>query len=669
MPEWGRKHSCELSRGRYLIILKGMSIIMMKTRLIALLGLSLLAAPVLADQTSSLRTALAASANADWPAALSSAQGAAPEGADVIVWQWLRASEGKLSDYESFLARRPDWPGLPLLKEKGEVAVARSTDAARVIAYFGSDLPRSGAGAVALVRALVAVGRSPEAEDEALRAWSTLKFTPEDQTAMLSLFGPALGVVHELRLDRLLWDGERVAEAERMLPLVSPGWQALARARLALRADQDGVTALIAAVPSALKDDAGLAFERFLFRMRADDYLGAAELILERSGSAAQLGDPAAWAEKRASLARWLMRNGQEKSAYRVASSHQMSEGADDLEFLSGFIALRKLGDPSRALKHFSHLKTTVATPISLARAEYWTARALEAKGDAGANAAYRSAAQYQTAYYGLLAAEKLGLPLDPALIANTAPNGDWRAAPWAGSSVLAAARQMSAAQERTMAKRFFLHLAETLDDRQLPLLAEAAFDIGEPHIAVLVAKAAAERGLILPRAYFPVPDLVPDNLAVSRALALSISRRESEFDTRARSPAGAQGLMQLMPDTAAATAKDLGMAYQEAWLTSDPAYNVTLGSAFLRKLVDEFGPAIPLVAAGYNAGPRRPREWLAAFGDIRAGADPVDWVEMIPFTETRTYVMRVTEGVVIYRARLKGVAGPVRIMTELTGN
>ena len=635
----------------------------------SIIGLSLLAAPVLADQTQSLRTALAASAKADWTAALTAAQGAAPEGADVIIWQWLRASEGKLSDYESFLARRPDWPGLPLLKEKGEVAVARSTDAARVIAYFGPDMPRSGAGAVAYVKALIASDRAPEAEDAALRAWSTLKFTAEDQAEMLSIHGPILAVAHELRLDRLLWDGERVPEAERMLPLVSDGWRALARARLALRANQDGVTSLIAAVPKGLKDDAGLAFERFLYRMRADDYSAAADLILERSDTAAHLGDPAAWAEKRASLARWLMRNGQEKTAYRVAASHQMSAESDDLEFLAGFIALRKLGDPDRALKHFNHLKSTVATPISLARADYWTGRALEARGDGdGARAAYQSAARYQTAYYGLLAAEKLGLSLDPALISNMVPNGDWRAEPWAGSSVLAAARQMSKAGERTMAKRFFLHLGESLDDRQLALLAEAAFDIAEPHIAVLVAKAAAERGVILPRPYYPAPELVPENLPVSRALALSISRRESEFDTRARSPAGAQGLMQLMPGTAAATARNLGIAYQEAWLTSDPAYNVTLGSAHLRELADEFGPSVALIAAGYNAGPRRPREWVAAFGDIRAGADPVDWVESIPYAETRTYVMRVTESVVIYRAKLKGVAGPVRITAELTG-
>ena len=151
--------------------------------------------------------------------------------------------------------------------------------------------------------------------------------------------------------------------------------------------------------------------------------------------------------------------------------------------------------------------------------------------------------------------------------------------------------------------------------------------------------------------------------------MALSIARRESEFDPEARSPAGALGLMQMLPATAAEVAKDQGIKFSKAKLASDPAYNATLGAAYLKELVDQFGPSVALVASGYNAGPGRPRGWVDAFGDPRlASTDVVDWVEMIPFTETRTYVMRVVEGVVIYRAKLRGTAGPVNISDELTG-
>ena len=625
-----------------------------------------------ADETTSLRAALDKAAAKDWQSALTEAQGASAVGADVILWQWLRDGQGRLGDYESFLQRRPDWPGLPLLKEKGEIAVARSTDAARIIAYFGADKPRTGLGAVTLVRALLETGQKDAAEAEALRAWSTLKFEAADEEAMLGLMGDALTVAHELRLDNALWDGDRQAEAERMLPRVSADWAALGKARLALQAMAANASALVEAVPQSVASDAGLAYDRFVWRMKKDRYDDAAALIVERSTSAASLGRPEAWAERRATLARRYMRAGQAKTAYRIAANHQLETGDSyvDLEFVSGFIALRKLDDPDRAIAHFGHLRSAVETPISVARAEYWMGRALEAKGDkAGAKASYQAAAQNQTAFYGLLAAEKLGLSLDPALVDAGKPQAGWKTARFAGSSVLAAARDLAAAGDRTLAKRFFLHLAESLDAKELEQLADLALRMEEPHIALLVAKAAAERGLILARSYYPVPDMVPDGLPVSRALALAISRRESEFDPRAQSPAGARGLMQVMPETAARVAKGFGEESSAGKLTSDPEFNVRVGSAYLKQMVDEFGPAVALIASGYNAGPGRPRTWIADFGDPRrAEVDVVDWIETIPFTETRTYVMRVAEGVVIYRARLKGTAAPVQITAELTG-
>lgn len=625
-----------------------------------------------ADETTSLRAALDKAAAKDWQAALTEARGASAVGADVILWQWLRDGQGKLGDYESFLQRRPDWPGLPLLKEKGEIAVARSTDPVRIIAYFGADKPRTGLGAVTLVRALLETGQKDAAEAEALRAWSTLKFEAADEEAMLALMGDALSVAHEVRLDNALWDGDRRAEAERMLPRVSPDWAALGNARLALQAASANASALVEAVPQSVAADAGLAYDRFVWRMKKDRYDDAAALIVERSTSAASLGRPEAWAERRAALARRYMRTGQAKTAYQIAANHQLESGDSyvDLEFLSGFIALRKLDDPARAVTHFGHLRGAVATPISVARAEYWTARALEAKGDkAGAKASYQAAAQNQTAFYGLMAAEKLGLSLDPALVDAGTPQAGWKTARFAGSSVLAAARALAEAGDRTLAKRFFLHLAESLDGKELEQLADLALRMEEPHIALLVAKAAAERGLILARSYYPVPDMVPDGLPVSRALALAISRRESEFDPRAQSPAGARGLMQVMPETAARVAKGLGEDSSAGKLTSDPEFNVRVGSAYLKQMAEEFGPAVALIASGYNAGPGRPRNWITDFGDPRrADVDVVDWIETIPFTETRTYVMRVAEGVVIYRARLKGAASPVQITAELTG-
>ncbi len=625
--------------------------------------------PADADETTSLRAALDRASFEDWDNAAAAAEGQLSK--DLIEWMRLRAGAGKLGDFEAFLSRRPDWPGLALLREKGETAVLRSSDPNRVLAYFAGQLPRAPDGSLALVKAYLALGRAADAETEAIRAWTELEFTAPEEDALLALMPDALSVAHEVRLDRVLW-ADRVPEAKRMLPRVGPDWRALALARMALRAMDANASALVDAVPKSLAGDAGLAFERFQWRMKKDRTADATALILDRSDTAAHLGDPAAWADRRATLARNLMRAGQPRDAYKVAARHQLTEGQDyaDLEFLAGFIALRKLNDPDTALKHFVNLQAAVATPISVSRAMYWQGRAHEAKGEKkSAKTAYTAAAQNQTAYYGLLAAERLGQTLDASLLSDNRP-ADWRNASFAGSSVFQVARLLVRAGDRSLGKRFLLHLAEDLSAGELDQLADYALEANEPHIAVLIAKQSAERGIILPRAYFPLTDMVPDNLPISRALALSISRRESEFDAAVISPAGARGLMQVMPGTAKQIAPTAGLPYEPGRLTSDPAYNVALGSTYLRSLVDEFGPSVALVASGYNAGPGRPRRWVSDFGDPRRkDVDVVDWVETIPFTETRTYVMRVAESVVIYRAKLKGSVGPVRIRSELTGN
>jgi len=635
--------------------------------LILFVTLAGLAAP--AGAQDGLAAALRLAAVPDWDGA----RAAAPAGVaqDLVEWHRLRAGDGTLTEYEAFVARHPDWPGLPLLREKAEVAVARSTSPDRVLAWFAAAPPSTGGGSVAFVRALLAQSRITEAESEGMRAWASLPFaTKAEEEDMIALLPDAVPLVHEVRLDRLLWEARR-SEAERMLPRVSKGWQTLARARIALQDDAEGVNRLIEAVPASHTKDAGLAYERFAWRQRMGLDDDALALLLDRSNSPATLGDPAAWADRRANLARALLRSGRPEQAYRAAASHQLTGGAAyaDLEFLSGFIALRRLGDPDRALAHFRHLEAAVSTPISLARSLYWQGRAEEAAGrDDAARAAYARAAANQTAFYGLLASERLDLSLDPALL-DTTPPPDWRQAGFADSSVLDAALLLVQAGSRTLAKRFFLHLSGGLNATELAQLADLALELDDPHIAVLIAKAAAERGIIIPRAYFPVPDFVPDGLAVSRALALSIARRESEFDPAARSTADARGLMQVLPGTAKQMARALGLPYTEARLLSDPAYNVRLGAEYLAKMAEEFGPSIALIASGYNAGPGRPRRWITEFGDPRRpDVDVVDWVETIPFTETRTYVMRVTEGVVIYRAKLNGAAGPVRISAELKG-
>jgi soluble lytic murein transglycosylase len=632
-----------------------------------LAALMLAAAPLRADP---LARAFDLAAQGQWPAAAEVVAPLGPVAADIVEWQRLRAGEGTLTDYEAFLTRRPDWPGLAGLRDKAEAAVARSTTPARVIRWFDGRDPATADGVAALARALRADGQGDTAAAMLARVWPDLRLDEAAQALLRDLAGDALGrAQHIARLDHLLWEDRR-AEARRMLPLVGADWQALAEARLALREDRDGVNALIARVPQPLAGDPGLAHARFDWRARKGRTEDALALLRDRSASAAALGRPEAWAGRRAGLARAALRDGKPKLAQAIAAGHHLDSGsqAADLEFVAGFAALRA-GDAAAALVHFERLGALVATPISVSRADFWQSRALQALGrTAQAQAALARAARHQTAYYGLLAAEALGQPLDPALAAPTALP-DWRKGAFLNSSVTEAALLLYRAGDRALARRFLLHLAEAQDAPGLEAMGAFALDKGDAHLAVLVGKQAAARGIILPGIYFPDPGaLMPEGLAVDRALALAIARRESEFLPEAVSPAGALGLMQVMPGTAKLMADKLGLAHRPAALTTDPAFNARLGAAYLAHLAEEFGASLALKAAGYNAGPGRPRAWMAEIGDPRrASVDVVDWVEMVPFTETRTYIMRVAEGVAIYRARA-GAGGPVAITALLRG-
>ncbi|WP_102107372.1 lytic transglycosylase domain-containing protein [Oceaniglobus roseus] len=616
-----------------------------------------------------LAQAMAELRKGDWTAALASGTRAGPVGRDIIEWHRLRAGLGDFEEVKSFLRRRPDWPGLPYLKEKSEEALPHVGDAPDVIAFFADTTPQTGHGVISLVNAFRSIGAEGDAQAEAALAWVDRPMTAEAELVLLRYYPEMLAPLHQARLDSMLWKGATQAARRMLTRLDDPGQTALAEARMALRADRPGIDTLIARVPPALQSDPGLAFERFRWRHAKGRDAEAAALILERSATAALLGQPQVWAPRRRDLARALMREGKVEDAYAVASSHWLEEGSDfaDLEWLSGYIQLTYLDDPAGALRHFQKFRTAVATPISLGRAGYWEGRAHEAMGDAeGAANAYAFGAEYQTSFYGLLAAERAGLPMDPTLTGEEVyPPLDQAA--FRSSSVLEAALLLQAAGERDLAERFMVHLGETLDGRELGTLADLATKLGEPHLALMIGKQAASVGLTLPRPYYPVVELGVPDMPVPRELALSIARRESEFNAGVSSGVGARGLMQLMPGTAKDMARKLSLPFSRDRLFSDPTYNATLGTAYLAELIGRFGANVVLVSAGYNAGPGRPLRWMEELGDPRSpDVDVVDWIEHVPFDETRNYIMRVAESLPVYRARLTGETEEIRFTEEL---
>ena len=591
---------------------------------------------------------------------------------DIVTWHLLRAGTGTFEDYEGFLAAYPDWPGLPYLRARGEPAIPPGADPARVLAYFGDQPPETGAGVLALAAALEASGQPDAARAEVIRGWTTMVLTGDEAGALRSAHGALLnsGSHHTDRLDHLLWEGAE-DRARAMFPLVPEDWQALAAARLALQARAPGVDALIEAVPATLQDDPGLAHDRFIWRVRSGFWDTAGELMAERSTSAESLGRPSAWADRRADLARDVMREGEFDTCYRYAADHHVTPEADylsfaELEWLAGYCAYR-LGRYDTAIGHFEPFRDTVFSPISMGRAGYWLGRAHRAAGNEEAAArAFALGAQYQSSFYGQLAAEAGGLPADPGFLADE-DYGPWRNASFTGSSVFLAALLLYEADERNLAERFLTHLTESLSRVEAGQLGDFALQLGDPHIALRIAKRAAQNGHEIMRAYYPVADFASADLPIDAALALSIARRESEFDPGVTSGAGAMGLMQVMPGTGRDTAGALGIDYSQSRLLSDPDYNLLLGATYIEGLIDRFDGNLVLVSIGYNAGPRRASDWIERFGDPREAEDIVFWIEALPFTETRNYVMRVTEAIPIYEARLTGELPAPRLAERLS--
>lgn len=635
------------------------------------LGLTL---PASADGADRVGKAMAAMRQGDWADALTAA---GPDGTvenDVIEWHRLRAGRGTPPQVVDFLQRRADWPGLDWLRRKSEAAFDAATTA-QVLAFFADQPPQTAEGVLLHAKALIAQSREGDAFTEVVIAWRTMPMGSGLQAAYLKSYKKLLSAHHVARLDRMLWDGHMVS-AKRMVPLVDEANRTLAEARIALHDMAPGVDTKIEAVPEALQGDPGLAFGRFVWRDRKGRDEDAIILLLERSTSAAALGEPDKWARRRRDLARLEMRIGDPARAYRIAAQHYMTDGAgysySDLEWLSGFLALRRLNDPATALKHFVRFDASIASPISKGRAGYWLGRAHEALGDANAaQAAYAMGAGYQTSFYGLLAAERIGRPFDTGLAKPPTPP-PWREADIMKSSVLKAALLFLAADEPDLAERFLTHMVETLEPEAANQVGAMVLDMERPHLAVMIAKRAARTAMVLPNAYYPIHPVAGLRLPMAPEMTLAIARRESEFDPVVVSGAGARGLMQVMPATAKLVARELGIlgGHETGRLTSEWRYNAKLGANYLAGLAGSFNGNVVMMAAGYNAGPRRPIGWMERYGDPRTGdPDIVDWIEHIPFNETRNYVMRVTESLPIYRARLGQEALPIPFSQELTGS
>ncbi|CCM74938.1 lytic transglycosylase domain-containing protein [Rhizobium mesoamericanum] len=560
------------------------------------------------------------------------------------------------------------WPGLSKLRAYSERALYdENPDPTAVLAAFGQSAPETTSGAMILSRALVATGKQSQAAKYIRKVWrgETLDKSTEDKI-LAEFSGLLTSPDHKARMDFLMYRN-RAAQAKRFGDMGQA--QSLYKAWAAVISKAPNAGALLAAVDGQWKGDAGYLFARIEYLRKQEKYEEAAKLLQQMPRNRNELVNAGEWWNEQRIVSRGLVDQGEFKAAYTIVANYAATTPTDivEAEFHAGWYALRGLQDPAAAQAHFRKILDFSSGPISVARAWYWMGRSAEAGGAGKASEFYDKAASYPTTFYGQLASDKLGRKT--LNVAYPSPSQADRQRYLAREAVQAISR-LEAAGHSWRAKDLYLALAEQLQSPgELAVLSAQAERSGDHHLSLQVGKIAYSRGVDVAALAFPL-GVIPTNANISgsgKALAYAIARQESAFDPAAVSAADARGLLQILPGTAKAVAKRHNIAYSKDRLTADAGYNATLGAHYLGEQIDAFGGSYIMTFIAYNAGPKRVPEWIGRYGDPRGQSIDaiVDWIERIPFPETRNYVQRVMENYEVYKARL---GQPSDIVRDLTG-
>jgi soluble lytic murein transglycosylase len=582
-----------------------------------------------------------------------------------LEWMALHDEPEKagLKRLNAFMSAHPDWPARNWLRTQVEASLFRTQDVAAIRAAFAGALPHTPTGKLALARALRAQGQNGEATQTVRALYRDADLTPFLEGRIRADFGGDLQKSdYKYRADRLLYK-EDTSAALRTAAFAGPDVLALERARAAVTpgATSDKAIAAsdkaFAAVPPDLRGDPGLLLAQIQKLRHADKPREAASLMLAAPRDPSLLIDPDEWWTERRVLARKMLDIGDTQTAYQICAGHSASspEARVEAEFHAGWIALRFLNRPAAAAQHFGAAARIATTPASIARVAYWQGRAAENTlgKDAlvQAKSFYEKAAAYPSTYYGQAARAALGLKSSPMRMATGAATGASRAE---ATSVI---EILFAAGEKDAATQLAADAARTLtDETQIAALANVIKRQRDAHLSLITGKLMSQRGFAVDDLAFPtfgIPRFEPLGNSAPVSVVYSVAMQESAFNPAAQSSAGAKGLMQMIDSTARQTAAKAGLPFNESRLLSDAAFNAQLGAAHLGALLAGQGGSYILTFAAYNAGGGHVRDWIAAYGDPRdPGVDPIDWVERIPFTETRNYVQRVMANVTMYRAR-----------------
>jgi soluble lytic murein transglycosylase len=580
-----------------------------------------------------------------------------PVAKKLVEWMLLRRGDSNVgfSRYVAFINDNPDWPSIPLLRRRAEARLWQQRRDAGSVQRFVGDEPAGVYGELAIARVLLAAGDRAGAERNLRAAWYDGELSSETETAVLDQFpGLLTRADHAVRMDRRI-GAKDFAGATRAAHRVGESAVAIVKACAAALGESKKSKSLLDAVPGEARDDAGYALCRIHWLRHQNDLAGAAKAMLATNGTAVERLDTDEWWRERRLLARKLLDQGDAETAYRIVAGAAAPANVyyrSEWQFMQGWIALRFLGDVPTGRAHFAHIGESTIDPLVQARGAYWRGRGAEAAGDhAAMRAEYAAAARYSTAYYGQLARARLGLaPVELRPVPN-APAHDL------ANDLLHATEILYTIGERDLVVPFTTDFAEHgCEPATLAALAQLTRQHDDAKATMLIGKMALARGLALERYAFPdigIPRYASIGQGIDRSIVFSVARTESEFDQRDTSPAKAVGLLQVTPEAGRDTAKRFGVKYDWKKLVSDPVYNTQMGAGELEALLKEYRGSFIMTFAGYNAGRGRVQEWVARYGDPRdPKVDAVDWVERIPFSETRNYVQRVMENLAVYRTR-----------------
>jgi soluble lytic murein transglycosylase len=564
----------------------------------------------------------------------------------------------------NFLNAAPKWPLADMLMKRAEQSLYKNREPAdRVLAHFAKRQPISIEGRLALARANISSGNSQAARDLIKKVWSDPTVDAAFEKSIASEFGALLSADdHKKRVWQMVYAQETNA-AIRNSKRLGSDYQNAAKVAQELLRNVAGADKKYNKLPAAMREQLAMKYALVRYLRKLERYSKARTILATVPADAAVGAGADAWWVERRIIVRHSVgveRRDTVKAAYQIAKAHGSATGPNAVEgeFLAGWIALRWLKDPEKALGHFAKLEKIAESRTEKARAQYWLGRSYGDLGDkAKAREVYGRAAEHSTIYYGQLAREKIGLGKVPKVIKGGQPSASAKASV-ERDEVVRAFNLMVKANGTASLGMFVWPLASRFSSvDEMNAVAALVKRHGNTTMALRLAKAAGQYDVDIDDWGYPtkaIPNWKPVGKVVEHALVYGLSRQESEFDPRAGSKAGAQGLMQIMPGTAKLITKQHGLPYAPAKLLGDPAYNVKLGAAHLGDLIDDYKGSYVLTLVAYNAGPRRVREWLAEYGDPRSGTvDPIDWVESIPFQETRQYVQKVLQNTHVYRARL----------------